>query len=426
MTVSPADCNADLLSFIEASPTPHHCVAEARRRLESAGFTALDERERFELKPGGRYLVEREGTTLVAWIQSGDGVPKSFHLLGAHTDSPNLRLKPHPERTAHGYRQLGVEPYGGLLMGTWTDRDLGVAGRLLLRDDTSQLVRIDRPVCRVPQLAIHLNRKVNDSGLVLDKQKHLSPLIGLGDGDEGWLFSWLAEETGVDADAITGFDLHLFDVVAPTVSGMNGEFIHAPRLDNQTSCHAAVASLVATDSDSTACRGIVLYDHEEIGSVSSQGAASIYLRSLLGRVVRAAGGDDEDLERALPDSLMVSCDSSHALHPNYAEYHEPDHRPIMNGGPVLKINCNQRYATDATTAARLQACADAVGVSLQRFVSRSDLPCGSTIGPISSAQLGMPTVDVGTPILSMHSIREMGGSEDQGMMVAMLQQVLKG
>lgn len=410
-----------LLEFIAGSPTPFHAVETAASALRAAGFVELREADPWSLARGGRYLVTRNGSTLGAFIIGGEAAA-GHHWIGAHTDSPNLRLKPLPQIDRDGYRQLGIEVYGGALLSSWTDRDLGLAGRVVIDAEgarRSRLVRFDRPIGRVPLLAIHLDREVNEKGLVLNKESQLVPVIGLTGGTS--FFDWLAAELGVAPTAITGHELMFYDLAPPTVAGLSGEFIYAARLDNQASCHAALNALLGSaDQTTDVTRGVVLYDNEEIGSATSQGAGGPFLGDLVERIDASLGCSIEDAHRSRARSMLISADMAHALHPNYADRHEPQHKPRLNGGPVIKFNANARYATDAESAsvfARLAADAD---VPVQRFVMRADLPCGSTIGPIVATRLGWKTVDVGNPMLSMHSCREMGGSRDHDKMVRVL------
>ncbi len=406
----------DLCAFIARSPTPHHAALEAASRLAEAGFQEISEREPWALAPGDRRYLLRGGSTLVAFVV-GDESPArgGFRILGAHTDSPNLRVKPNPDVTHKGYRQVAVEVYGGALLSTWLDRDLSIAGRVLCDRGggavEARLVDMKRAIARVPALAIHLNRSVNTDGLVLNPQKHLAPVMGLGDAPA--LGKVLAGELGESADAIVGFDLSLYDVVGPTVAGYAGEFVFSPRLDNLGSCHAATAALARSTAPGAATRVIVLYDHEECGSRSAVGAAGTVLRDTLARIVEAhPDRQAQAMARAIASSFLVSADMAHAIHPNYADLHEPHHAPALNRGLVIKSNANQSYATDGATSAYFEAVCRDVGYTPQRFVVRSDLPCGSTIGPITAAALGLRTVDVGAPMLSMHSCREMAGSLD--------------
>ena len=417
-----------LLEFIDASPSPHHAVAGVSRRLGDQGFQMLDETEPWPDRPG-RYLVVR-GASLVAWQVKPAASPLAgFRLVGAHTDSPNLRIKPRPDSASHGYRQLGVEVYGGALLNSWLDRDLGVSGRVTLRDGRRpavRLFRVDRPLLRIPQLAVHLDRGVNEQGLKLNPQQHLMPVWSLGPPDEEGFRRFLAKELGVAEDAVLTWDAMVHDVAPSTILGVDREFVSAPRLDNLASCHAAVQALVAQlddedwDGRAPGVPVVCLYDHEEVGSQSAEGADGAFLSTMLERIAHAARLDRDAFHRSLAASMCVSADGAHATHPNYPERHDPAHPVRIGGGPVLKVNANVRYATDATTAARFELACDAAAVPLQRFVSRTDMPCGSTIGPVTAARLGVPTVDVGIPQLAMHSARELCGAADPGMFVAAL------
>jgi len=410
----------DLLTFLRDSPTPFHAVAEGQRRLDAAGFTRLDEAARWDRLAPGRYQVTTTGTNLFAFVLPEQRT--AFRIVGAHTDSPNLRLKPQPEYVAEGYAQLGVEVYGGVLLNSWLDRDLGLAGRVLVRGDAgaieSRLVSITRPLLRIPQLAIHLDREVNDKGLVLNRQEHLAPIWGLA-GTARPLATLLAEELAVEADRILGHELMLFDLAAPTRGGQHGDLIFSARLDNLAMCHAALTA-IAGATKPTSISVIALFDHEEVGSASAAGAGSAVLPRVLERLVP----DREAFHQACARSSCVSADMSHAVHPNYASRHEPRHKPQLNGGPVIKTNAQQRYATTATTAAMFADLCRAEDVPVQHYAARTDLPCGSTIGPITSTLLGIATVDVGNPMLSMHSARELGGSRDPELMTRVLARYL--
>lgn len=423
-----ADNVQSLLSFLDASPTPFHAVNEASQRLRSAGFSELNEADVWNLAPGGRHFVTRNGTSLIAFI-NGNVAPAEGGclIIGAHTDSPNLRVKPSPEVNRHGYRQLGVEVYGGVLLSTWLDRDLSLAGRVTFdrqvegqgrEGPQARLVDFGRPLLRIPNLAIHLNRTVNSEGLVLNQQTHMAPILGLADLNSESLVQLLAERLSSHGDSVTpeqilGWDLSLYDVQRATLSGLNNEFIHSARLDNLASCFGAVQALLDVTSSSAATRCIVLYDHEEVGSRSATGACSPLLRQVLGRVGESyKSGSQEAFARAMARSFLISADMAHAIHPNYADRHEPNHSPVLGKGPVIKLNVNQSYASDALTLGRLEQCARRAEVTLQRYVVRSDLPCGSTIGPLTAAELGIATVDVGSPLLAMHSIREMAAAAD--------------
>ena len=433
-----ADCLPDLLAFLAASPTPYHAVASTIARLTAASFRALDERDSWEALAPGRYYVVPSGgdaeSAIVAFVLPGAPVSKGirgFRIVGAHTDSPNLRLKPKPEYTKEGYLQLGVEVYGGALLNSWLDRDLSLAGRVLVRGAdgavASRLVRIDRALLRVPQLAIHLDRDVNEKGVQLNRQEHLAPVLGLavtGDGASAAddLTGLVSTELGIDRATVVALDLMLYDVVPPSVGGVRNELLFSARLDNLASCHAAITALVLAAPQAEGSDRVpvaALFDHEEVGSQSAAGAGSAFLPRVLERIALACGGADAH-HRALAGSLCVSADMAHALHPNYTDRHESRHRPVLNGGPVLKVNAQQRYATSARTGAMFQELCRAAEVPLQHYVARTDLPCGSTIGPITSTLLGIPTVDVGCAMLSMHSCREMAGTKDPEMMTRVL------
>ena len=406
---------ADLISFLDASPSPWHAVQSVVARLDS--FTELEETTAWNDIPTRGYVI-RGGAT-VAWkLPSGSSAATPFRIAGAHTDSPCLRVKPQPDTDSAGWKQLGVEIYGGILNNTWLDRDLGIAGRLVARDGATALVDVRRPVARVPQLAVHLDRNVNESGLVLDRQQHLTPVWGVGTTSPGEFSEWIGSESGLDTPP-TWWDLCLYDTQGAAVIGADQSLLASGRLDNQLSCWAAACALNAAQPvDHIAM--IVLNDHEEVGSASSTGAAGPLLESIIGRLVSTRGGSNDDLPRALAGSLCISADNAHAIHPNYRERHEPGHHLVVNGGPALKVNANQRYATSGETAAAFQVACEAAGVPWQVFVSHNNMPCGSTIGPITATRLGIATADVGVPQLSMHSSRELCGAEDPEFLAAAL------
>ena len=414
---------ADLLAYIEASPTPWHCVAETAARLEAAGYTSVDETAKdWPGDAGAKLYVTRGDGSIIAWrMGSAPPADAGFRVIGAHTDSPNLRVKPKPDRHNVGYHTLGLETYGGVLLATWPDRDLGLAGRVTVTDGDAmrtELIRVDRPICRIPNLSIHLNRGVNKDGLILNQQTHLPAVWAIGDTETPGAFAaWLAGEAEVATDDVLGWDLCLYDVQPPAFGGRDDAFIFAPRLDNQHSCHSGLSALLASDEDDApkATSVLALFDHEEIGSRSSRGAQGSFLRDVLTRV---AGGTASDMARATASSFLVSADMSHGVHPNYADKHDPQHRPMMNGGPVLKTHNEWRYATDVESSATWRAICRDAGVPCQEFVNRTDLACGSTIGPIVASSLGMKGVDVGCAQWSMHSIRETGGAEDPPLMIA--------
>lgn len=401
------DTLADLIDFLDASPSPWHVVESSIERL--AGFSRLDESDAWDNLPDAGYVV-RSGA-MIAWrLPANAALHAPMRIVGAHTDSPCLRIKPRPDTGGHGWRQLAVEVYGGILNNSWLDRDLGIAGQVIDVDGSVSLVNVDTPVARVPQLAVHLDRDVNNGGLALDTQQHLTPIWGVGQPSTGEFAKWLriAGELGA---APEWWDLCLYDTQGAAVIGADRSLLASGRLDNQVSCWAAISALAAsTPADHVAI--VVLNDHEEVGSSSRSGAAGPFLESVLSRMVSARGGGADDLARSISNSICVSADNAHAVHPNYPERHEPGHRPIVNAGPAIKINSNQRYATASTTAAAFQRACERSDVPWQVFVSRNNMPCGSTIGPITAARLGIATVDVGVPQLSMHSARELCGADD--------------
>ena len=406
----------DLGAYVSASPSSFHAVHEAARRLDAAGFTALDELKPWEGGAGGFYVL-RDGA-LIAWVTpKGAGPTTAFNILGAHTDSPSFKLKPKPTTGKFGWLQAGVEVYGGPLLNSWLDRELQLAGRLVMRDGTQHLTSTG-PLLRFPQLAIHLDRGVNDNGLHLSKQQHMNPIFGQGDPVGEDLLALLAERVegaAVDAADIGGFDVVVADTQPPAVFGANSEFFASGRMDNLSSTHAGLVALIshaATAPEEGPIAVLAAFDHEEIGSNSRSGACGPILEDILVRVSDGLGASVSQRRQALAASFCVSADAGHAVHPNYAEKHDPANKPVLNGGPLLKINANQRYATDATGAAFWARLCDESGVPYQEYVSHNDLPCGSTIGPLTATRLGIRTVDVGIPLLSMHSARELCGVED--------------
>jgi len=427
----------DLLAFIDRAPTAFHATEQSASLLASAGFEEIQEQDAWELSPGDRRYVIRNGSSIVAFVV-GSAAPEEagFLMVGAHTDSPVLKLKPNAAVRKQGYRQLGVETYGGMLLSTWLDRDLGLAGRIIVdrkgKDLQTHLVHIDRPILRIPNIAIHLNREVNTKGLILDQQKHLPPIMGMapeeGDDKAALLRLLVHELARQDVSAkpedIADFDLALCDIQPGSLGGENEEFLFAPRIDNLASCHAALCALIEAASSQPsipATRCIAFWDNEECGSRSMQGAQGPFLRQVLGRVVRVRSPKTVDAqERAFAHSFLASADMAHAVHPNYSDRHEPEHMPLLGKGPVIKHNANQAYASDGISASRFARACRAAGCDPQRFVVRSDMPCGSTIGPITAALTGIKTVDIGNPMLSMHSIREMASVEDHAVMIGAL------
>lgn len=420
-----------LCEFIEASPSPFHVCVTVSERLRAVGFTELSESAAWPSQRGG-YFTVRSGS-LVAWKSAEPDVP--FRIVGGHTDSPNLRVKQHPDRFVAGWQVVSLEPYGGAWLNSWLDRDLGISGRLSVRcgyggqersDPGNRsgvqdvLVRIDDPILRVPQLAIHLSD--DRKGVTLDPQRHVNAVWGVGDRSRHFV-DYVAERAGVDPTDVLAADLMTHDLTGSTLVGAERELVSAPRLDNQATCYAGLEAFLAAEP-----RGYVpvlaLFDHEEVGSTSDHGAQSELLRTVLERITLASGGAREDFMRRLSGSMVASGDMAHATHPNYPERHEPSHLIEVNGGPVLKVQPNLRYATDGRTAAAFAlACAQA-GVSMQRYEHRADLPCGSTIGPMTAARTGIPTVDVGAAQLAMHSARELMGAADVPAYAAALQAFL--
>jgi aspartyl aminopeptidase len=423
------DTALDLISFIDAAPSPYHAAAEALARLTAAGFTEVPPDG--EWPPGpGRYVTV-DGGTLFAWVVPGGCPPHApFRLLGAHTDSPALRVKPRPDTGSAGVRQLGVEVYGGPLLNSWLDRDLGLAGRVAVRAPDGpqiRLLRVHRPVLRVPQLAVHLDQDMRaGNGLKLDPQQHLVPMWSLGRADDGAFRKFLATELGVQAGEVLGHELVTYDLAGGTLAGLNEEFVSSARLDDLGCAHASVTALgaVAEEPAPGHVSALVLFDNEEIGSVSATGARGAWLGRQLERSVLARGGTRDAFLRAVAGSMHVSADMSHATHPNYPDRHEPEHQLALNGGPIVKVSANVLYATDARTHAAFLLAAEQAGVPVQYFVNRSGVRSGSTIGPYVAAGLAMPTVDVGNPALAMHSARELGGAADPAMLVAALRAFL--
>jgi aspartyl aminopeptidase len=400
-----------LCEFIDASPSPFHVCATVASRLRAAGYAELAEAD--EWPPAGKFFTVRAGS-LVAWDSGNDAGGRPFRVIGGHTDSPNLRVKQHPDREVTGWQVVALEPYGGAWLNSWLDRDLGVSGRLSVRsaDEGSGiahwLVRIDDPILRVPQLAIHLAE--DRRSLTLDPQRHVNAVWGAGGGPQSFI-GYVAEQAGIDPDDVLGADLMTHDLTPSRLSGVGDQFVSAPRLDNQASCYAGLEAFL--DAASAGHLPVLaLFDHEEVGSTSDHGAGSELLLTTLERIVLASGGGRADFLRRLPGSMVASADMAHATHPNYPERHEPGHLIAINGGPVLKVHPNLRYATDGRTAAAFALACRQAGVPLQRYEHRADLPCGSTIGPMTSARTGIPTVDVGAPQLAMHSARELMGTND--------------
>ena len=406
----------DFADFVTASPSSYHAAEEVARRLEAAGFDRLDERDEWPTGPGRRVVV-RDGA-VIAWVQPDAAGPTTpFRILGAHTDSPSFKLKPNPTMVSAGMLQAGVEVYGGPLLNSWLDRELELAGRVATADGSMHLVRTGS-LLRIPQLAIHLDRKVNE-GLALDKQRHLQPVWGvvgteLAEGaDVPEVLAVVASAAGFEAADIVGHDLLVAGTQSPERFGQDGALFASGRMDNLTSVHAGLLALLRTaDAPAGHVSVLAAFDHEELGSASRSGASGPFLEDVLTRVSAGLGAGVEERRRALADSWCVSSDAGHAVHPNYPERHDPANRPALGGGPLLKLNANQRYASDAAGAALWTAACRQAGVPTQPFVSNNAIPCGSTIGPLTATRLGIRTVDVGPPLLSMHSARELAHADD--------------
>lgn len=392
--------NTELLNFIDASVTPFHAVDEMKKRLKENQFCELDECGVWELEEGSNYFVTRNDSSIVAFTYP---LGQKCTIVGAHTDSPNLRLKPNPVTHVAGVVRLGVEPYGGVLLAPWFDRDLSLAGRIVYVDDLgvrhSKIIDIVRPIGIISSLAIHLDRDAN-SLRSINAQTDIVPLIGI---DENFDFeAWILKEAGVVNGQLLAHELSFYDTQKGSFVGVDGEFISVARLDNLLSCYIGMKAIIDTDASMV----LACMDHEEVGSDTHVGAGGTFLEEVLRRVC----GDNFGL--LMRQSLMVSCDNAHAQHPNFPSKHDEQHAPRLGGGVVVKINANARYATNALSAGRVTQCANNLGLKLQNFVTRSDMGCGSTIGPITSTKLGIETIDVGIPTLAMHSIRELCAVHD--------------
>jgi aspartyl aminopeptidase len=405
---SELDHVSDLAAFVEASPSSHHAAAEGARRLALEGFAAQQESAPWSSEPGGHYVI-RDGA-LIAWrIPNAPRSFMPFRILGSHTDSPGFTLKPRPDRNGYGWQQLGIEIYGAPLLNSWLDRDLGLAGRLVLSDGSTQLVRTEA-IMRIPQLAIHLDRSVNDEGLKLDKQLHTAPVWSVGHPGIQVL-DHVAKTAGCSAADIDGYDLRVYDTAKPAIFGPHQEFFASSRLDNLSSMHAGIVAMINAD-DGNAIQMIVAFDHEELGSASRSGASGPLLADILTRITDGLGATLDQRHRSLAETFCLSADTGHAIHPNYPNRHDPANQPLLNSGPLLKINTNQRYATDGRGMALWRRLCRRAGLRTQEFVTNNAVPCGSTIGPLTATRLGIATIDVGIPTLSMHSARELAGTDD--------------
>ena len=423
----------ELIDFIYESPSAFHAAESVKNQLKANGFKELKDQDRWKLQNEGKYYVTKNDSALFAFVV-GKGSPaeKGFKIIGAHTDSPSFRIKPNPEITSEDtYVKLNTEVYGGPILNTWLDRPLAVAGRVTLKGENllnplTKLVNINRPILIIPNLAIHMNREVN-KGVELNRQKDTLPLLSLINEEMqkgSYLLNTVAAELKVSAADILDFDLFLYEFEKGSIIGLNNEFISSPRLDDLAMVHAGIKALISIDV-SEAANVMACFDNEEVGSSTKQGADSELLSNLLERIVLALGGDREDFFRAVSRSFMISADLAHAVHPNSGEKADPINRPVINKGPVIKLAANQSYTTDSNSAAVYELICIQAGVPVQRYVNRSDSPGGSTIGPISSTHLAIRSVDMGTPILAMHSIRELGGVLDHSFVLKSFEEFYK-
>lgn len=415
MTQNTIEFNQQLLDFLSESPTPFHAVRAMSSRLEAKGFNRLLESESWSLTPGERYYFCRNDSSIIAFVYGSQPLAEEgIRMVGAHTDSPCLRVKPQPELVKQGYFQLGVETYGGVLLHPWFDRDLSIAGRVTYRTRqgtvASRLLDFIRPVAVIPSLAIHLNREANQNGAV-NAQQDIPPVLMQVDGsdkpDFRELLGKVLTEDGVEnLDSVLDYELSFYDTQKPALVGLKEDFIASARLDNLLSCFIGLQGLLEADGTQSAL--LVCNDHEEVGSRSACGAQGPMLEDFLTRLLP----DSETRLRCLTQSLMISADNAHGIHPNYSDRHDSNHGPILNKGPVIKINANQSYATNSETSSAFRHWCEQANVPVQAFVVRTDMACGSTIGPITAAEVGVRTLDVGVPTFAMHSIRELAGVED--------------
>lgn len=405
-----------LCGFLQASPTPWHATHTMAVRLEQAGYQRLQETASWQLEPGKRYYVTRNDSSIIAFQLPKKGALTDLRMVGAHTDSPGLRLKPNATQRSAGWLQLGIEVYGGALLAPWFDRDLGIAGRVHLRQSdgrlSSILLNVAEPVAILPSLAIHLDREANN-GRAINPQTQMAPVL-VQDAKQdlnSLLQTWIQAQHGTENADVVDFELSFYDLQAPSLIGVDQSLLASARLDNLLSCFIGLEALLANDGQ----QGVLLVanDHEEVGSASACGAQGPFLGDVLSRLNAQVGGDSEEsLIQLIQSSCMISCDNAHALHPNFRDKHDEQHGPLINAGPVIKVNANQRYATNSATSALFRDVCREADVPVQAFVTRADMGCGSTIGPITATQLGVPTVDVGVPQWAMHSIRETAGSQD--------------
>ncbi|MCL1800141.1 MAG: M18 family aminopeptidase [Promicromonosporaceae bacterium] len=418
----------DLASFITASPSSYHAVAEIIRRTKAAGYHVISELDKWNIVCGERYVVARDGAVICFVVPPTAGPNTPFTIIGTHTDSPGFKLKPSPTFGSAGFWQAAVEVYGSPLLNSWLDRELELAGRIVTKDGTTHLIR-SGPLLRIPQLAIHLDRSANDN-LVLDRQRHMQPVWGLGELEDADILAYLAGThhfpSTLRREDIVGYDMFTADTQPPETFGAGNALFAAGRLDNLLGTHAALTAILNFDTEGVNTISVfAAFDNEEIGSNTRSGAAGTFLQDVLRRIVLALGGQAENRTRSLAGSWHISCDVGHGIHPNYTEFHNSDQQPLVGRGPILKINANQHYATDAISAALWNTACHEAGVPHQEFVSNNEVPCGSTTGPITATRLGIRTVDVGAPILSMHSARELASTVDPWYLSKALAQALR-
>ncbi len=419
-----SDFNNDLLEFIRNATDPFHATASIAAILRAADYTELDGSAAWNLKAGGRYFTTRNESALIAFtVGAGDPVLSGVRMTGAHTDSPCLKVKPQPELYKNGYLQLGVEVYGGALFNPWFDRDLSLSGRVDFIDAQGQLdsclINLRKPIAIIPSLAIHLDREANQNRSVNPQQELLPLLLSLESGEKFSLNDFLLTviqdlPERQDVQKVLSHELSFYDTQAPALVGLREQFIASARLDNLLSCYVCLQSLLSVPAAND-FNLAVFNDHEEVGSTSTSGADGPFLKSVLERMLAQVGSGSagaEDFERMIRRSIFLSVDNAHGIHPNYSDKHDGNHGPLLNGGPVLKINANQRYASNSHSAAFFRAICEQENVPVQSFVARTDLGCGSTIGPVTAASLGVDTVDLGVPTFAMHSIRELAGADD--------------
>lgn len=411
----------ELIEFIHQSPTNFHAVANASRMLAAHGFHQLSQGEAWHIEKGGKYFVTQNQSSLFAFEVGTGEVADGMKLVCAHCDSPTFRIKPNAEMPVAGkYLKLNTEVYGGPILYTWFDRPLSMAGRVMLRSQDplrpeSRLVNFDRPMLVIPHLAIHFNRAVNEQGNPLSKQKDLLPVVAMINDTlekDNYLLRLVATELGVQPEEILDFDLTLYEYAPGCLLGANEEFISCGKLDDLAMAYAGLRALLDS-RPSSRTKVLALFDNEEVGSGTKQGAGSPVLRTILKRIVYGLGGSAEDFFRAVHNSFLISADMAHALHPNYVERHDPTNHPVLNGGPVIKFNANQKYVTDADSAAVFTTVCRLAGVPCQQFVNHSDMVGGSTLGHVLLSQMEMRGVDIGNPMWGMHSVRETGGVQDQ-------------